>query len=105
MPKAHKGNVAAVEILTAKGQFIVFRELRDNVCLLVAVSGDMSGRAGNALPSTIASMGSWPRLAEQGYGAGFLWCLLRVPAGHRRREQPRREAVISTATASPSPTP
>jgi hypothetical protein len=45
MPKAHKGNVAAVEILTAKGQFIVFRELRDNVCLLVAVSGDMS-RAG-----------------------------------------------------------
>ena len=56
MSKAHKGNVAAVEMLTTKGQFTVFGELRDNVCLLVAVSGDMAGRAGNALPSTIASM-------------------------------------------------
>jgi hypothetical protein len=71
MPKAHKGNVAAVEILTAKGQFIVFRELRDNVCLLVAVSGDMSGRAGNALPSTIASMGLLATARRAGVRGGL----------------------------------
>nr|WSY52933.1 hypothetical protein OG999_24325 [Streptomyces sp. NBC_00886] len=45
-----------MEILTTEGEFIVFGQLRDSVRLLVAVSGDMAGRAGNALPSTIASM-------------------------------------------------
>lgn len=45
-----------MEILTTEGEFIVFSQLRDSVCLLVAMSDDMAGRTGNALPSTIASM-------------------------------------------------
>jgi hypothetical protein len=44
-----------VEILTTEGEFIVFGQLGDSVRLLVAVSGDMAGRA-STLPSTIASM-------------------------------------------------
>ncbi|MFD4562141.1 hypothetical protein ACFWP5_48920 [Streptomyces sp. NPDC058469] len=54
--KAREGNTASVEILITEGEFIVFGQLRDSVCLLVAVSGDMFGLAGNVLPSTIASM-------------------------------------------------
>ncbi|MET9035977.1 hypothetical protein [Streptomyces mirabilis] len=54
--KAREGNAASVETLTTEGDFIVFGQLRDSVCLLVAMSDDMAGRAGNALPSTIASM-------------------------------------------------
>ncbi|MFF7597323.1 hypothetical protein [Streptomyces mirabilis] len=52
MPKARKGNVAAVEILTTEGEFVVFGRQGDSVCLLVAVSGDIARQAGNALPST-----------------------------------------------------
>ena len=45
-----------METLTAEDEFIVFGQLRDSVCLLAAMSDDMAGRAGDTLPSTIASM-------------------------------------------------